>query len=529
MLYRLAIVAAGLLLIAAVARAGVTATADGWTDITPSADSRIVCVAAGGLDTNLGTQAAPLKTIAAAVSKMRAGYPDQVLLKRGDTFAEAVVWKTGGRSDDEPQLLGAWGVGARPIISPPSGGNGFESSNVRRAFLAIVGVSFQATRDAANLGPVGRGLRWFGPGDGLLIEDVEIRGFATGFTLEGAAINAPISNVRINRCAVFDNFQISGGRAQGCYMTWASNVRLTECLFDRNGWSPTAPGAGANVYDHNIYIDNEQATADGLPGPGVGFVVERCILTRTSSHGLQLRCGGTVNDNLFAENAIALLIGGGDGYATSSPGGIAFAASNNVIIHGVDIDAANPRGFGVDLVNIKAGTITGNIVAHDKSAAAYGHGVSISAPTTGLSLAGNIVYDWHTPKLIGAGASITEPTPGNVWLGFGAANPGYIAPMRDVASYHATIGGVASLDAFLARARTQSRATWDARYTASAVNAYIRAGFVLGTPTPPPAPVLPTFDLTVSVTPTGGTFRAVDASGKTIDGTVGKIDLTLKR
>lgn len=533
MLYRLPIVAAVLLLIAAVTRAGVTITADGWTDISPSADSRVVYVAANGLDTNAGTQAAPLKTIGAALKRVRGGYPDQVLLRRGDRFTEAVNWSTAGRSATEPQLLGAYGTApGRPVIAPPQSANGFEASYNRAANLAIVGVAFVATRDPLNVAGAGTGIRWYGPGDWLLIEDCYVEGFGNGLNVIGTDATAAVSNVLINRSVVVDCYRTASTHGEGIYGTFARNVTLRECLFDRNGWSPTAPNAGRDVYSHNIYLDNEQA---GGPGPGVGFTVERCILTRGASHGLQLRCGGTVADNLFAENAIALLIGGGDGYATSSPGGVTFAASGNVILHSNDIDAANPRGYGVDLVNIKAGTFTGNIIAHDKSAAAYGHGVSIDSPTAGLTLSGNVVYDWHAPKLFGAGVGVTEPAPGNAWGGYGAGNVlGYLDPNRDVASYHASIGGASSLDAFLARARTQSRATWDARYTAAAVNAYIRAGFAIGTPPPPPPPpatqpALPTYDITLTLTATGGTLLAVDAAGNVVSGNAGKVDLSFKR
>lgn len=511
--------------------AAVTPTTDGWTDITPSADSRITYVAANGLDTNAGTLAAPLKTIAAALKRQRAGDPDQILLRRGDTFRESINWSTAGRSATEPQVLGAYGTGPRPIVAPPQSANGLEASYNRAANLAIVGVAFIATRDPLNVAGAGTGIRWYGPGDWLLIEDCYIEGFGNGLNIIGADATAAISNVLINRSVVVDCYRTASTHGEGLYGTYARNVTLRECLFDRNGWSPTAPNAGRDVYSHNIYLDNEQA---GGPGPGVGFVVERCILTRGASHGLQLRCGGVVADNLFAENAIALLIGGGDGFATSSPGGITFTASGNVILQSNDIDAANPRGYGVDLVNIKAGTFTGNIIAHDASAAAYGHGVSIDAPTAGLSLSSNIVWDWRTPRLIGAGVTVTET--GNAWLARGAANPGYLDATRDVAFYNATLGGVPSLDAFVARARQQSRQTWDGRYTAAAANAYIRAGFVVGTPPPqPPAsapasqPALPTYDITLTITPSGGAFRAVDAAGKAIDGVVGKIDLTLKR
>jgi hypothetical protein len=55
----------------------------------------------------------------------------------------------------------------------------------------------------------------------------------------------------------------------------------------------------------------------------------------------------------------------------------------------------------------------------------------------------------------------------------------YLDPNRTIATYQVTIGGVATLDAFMAQARQQSRSNWRIQYTANAVNSYIRAGFGL--------------------------------------------------
>ena len=62
----------------------------GWTEISTSADSRLVFVSSSsGSDTNSGLdELSPVKTIAKAFSIVRDGYPDHVLLKRGDTFTE---------------------------------------------------------------------------------------------------------------------------------------------------------------------------------------------------------------------------------------------------------------------------------------------------------------------------------------------------------------------------------------------------------------------------------------------------------
>jgi len=50
-------------------------------------------------------------------------------------------------------------------------------------------------------------------------------------------------------------------------------------------------------------------------------------------------------------------------------------------------------------------------------------------------------------------------------------------PDRDITTYMASIGEDPTLDAFLALARAQSRATWRGDITARAVNDYIREGF----------------------------------------------------
>jgi len=55
----------------------------------------------------------------------------------------------------------------------------------------------------------------------------------------------------------------------------------------------------------------------------------------------------------------------------------------------------------------------------------------------------------------------------------------YPAPSRTIATYHASIGGSASYQAFLTEARRQSKSFWRHEYTAAAVRSYIRAGFGL--------------------------------------------------
>src|ERR1041385_8421933 len=65
--------------------------ADGWTVVQPSSGTIIYYVSSSqGDDANPGTSsAAPLRTVGAAVARLRDGKPDWLLFKRGD------VWNSG--------------------------------------------------------------------------------------------------------------------------------------------------------------------------------------------------------------------------------------------------------------------------------------------------------------------------------------------------------------------------------------------------------------------------------------------------
>ena len=52
-------------------------------------------------------------------------------------------------------------------------------------------------------------------------------------------------------------------------------------------------------------------------------------------------------------------------------------------------------------------------------------------------------------------------------------------PYRSIESYNATLGGAASLDAFIEGARQNSKDRWDVRYTAREVNRWLRHGICM--------------------------------------------------
>jgi hypothetical protein len=62
-------------------------------------------------------------------------------------------------------------------------------------------------------------------------------------------------------------------------------------------------------------------------------------------------------------------------------------------------------------------------------------------------------------------------------VGAGVAAANYLDPNRDIASYHGSIGGTATLAAYVARMKTMHRDDWDDRYTSPKVVQYMKEGF----------------------------------------------------
>ena len=113
-------------------------------------------------------------------------------------------------------------------------------------------------------------------------------------------------------------------------------------------------------------------------------------------------------------------------------------------------------------------TVQNNIIAHDISNRTYGFAISLSSGSNNDIVTNNIIYQWLGINNDGTGNTISPNA---------IDQTGYLDPNRYVASYIASLGGPASLAAFLAAADNQSMSNWNAQYTATAVNSYIQSGF----------------------------------------------------
>jgi hypothetical protein len=508
---------------------------NGWTRFVESRDTRKVYVSESlGRDTNDGlTPSTPKRTIAAGKALMRQGFPDWLLLRRGDTWYEAIgQWTLSGRSTAEPILISSYGEAPeRPALRTGSSSAIWAVANTGGTppsldHVAIVGLDFQAhtytgVGDAAGVG-------WLVASRDLLVEDCRIDGYQINVSIPGHGGRK--SQIKIRRNVITGAYATSGTVGHGIYMANCDDVLIEENVIDHNGWNPAVSGAIPTVFRHGIYIQGGSGTCTGV-------VVRRNIISNSASHGLQLRPGGSCEDNLFLRNSIALLLGGGN---EPNPGGVVVDCINNVILDGKDIDANNRRGWGIQIENVNSGSVRGNIVANR-----VGGGSPMPMEFDGeagsgifdLAFESNVVYDWGgTLRLIGNDTQIarvrffrntfdnTRTTDqllyhnsslsvarcsagGNrffsaqpnlaTWLRIGTqsmsvaswaalmndttsyAGPDlYVDPSRTIASYDRQIGGAGSLDTFLFEARRQSKASWRAELTASAVNSYIREGFL---------------------------------------------------
>ena len=218
---------------------------------TPSVDTHIIYVSSkNGKDTNDGrSERLPVKTIAKGVSLLRDGYPDWLLLKKGDTWTdEGFSWFVkSGRSAREPMLISSYGTGARPLIKTRGtnpaigsfGGGGNRGGN----FIALVGIEFYAyTRDpsspdfiASGAGNKQEGIFFLNPSNWVLIEDCKFSFYADDIVFE----LGPKQYVALRRNIIVDAYS-TDSHSQGILVDNVISLLLEENIFDHNGWNDSA-------------------------------------------------------------------------------------------------------------------------------------------------------------------------------------------------------------------------------------------------------------------------------------------------
>lgn len=497
-----------------------------WTDITPSPDTRKVFVSSSmGDDANSGLYAnLPVKTLDKAYTLMRDGYPDHMLLLRGDIWENEDFgrWKLSGRSKAEPMLIGAYGEGARPLVRTGLANRGIWLDGALTVeHIAIIGIELHAHTYVGE-GSAEAGILFLGGGGDVLIEDCLIRGYKDNIVFNG--FGSELKDMTVRGCVVVDSFS-KIAHAQGLYAAETDGLLIEGCVFDHNGWSETVPGADPTIFNHNVYI---QMTSSNV-------TVRNNLILNGASHAIQLRPGGVCEDNVILYNAIGVLAGN----AGDAPP-VTAKIRNNVIMYADDIAPDKPRGMGIDLQHVEFGEVSGNLMAFNLSSKPYGHAIKLhsgpSSPVDHLRITKNTIYDWKgglkfnkdgfhdvrvmdnriqsddlTTPIVYHAAPLGEKSVhyrGNVYhseavpvawfqvgndsYNFGAwkdltndtdsmpTDLAFADPNRSPQTYQAMIGGSPGLDGFIEGVRAQSRDTWNDDYAVPAILAYFRAGFGLG-------------------------------------------------
>ncbi|MEM7625853.1 MAG: right-handed parallel beta-helix repeat-containing protein [Planctomycetota bacterium] len=477
------------------------AAAAGFTVFKPTDDTRVYYVAADGNDRNTGlTPEAPLRTPQAGYKKLRNDAADHLLFKAGDTFVGNLgTLNKSGQSPKKPMVFGVYGEGPRPIFLSPADRWASKAFKDRVDFVAFQGLHIVAmhrkqaldARSSAALTPD----RWkqsaiglLGRSRHILIEDCKFEAFKFALVVQSGKDWGPAENITIRRNIVVDSFghwdKKIAGHSSGLYAEYIKGLTLEDNVWDHNGWAENVGGAKRTKFNHNIYI---QADCTGV-------AVRRDIITRGSAHGLQVRPGGTVEDCLFVRNPLAFYVG-------RNPS----VVKNNVVLHSINMgtDKDEDRGQGIGVNPCLDAVVTGNIVSQKHGTFKHAAAIHVDWSKNGMrwlnnrpfraSVVGNKVYRWpfvmskpdeaHDPKAHERlSMKINRAATLDRFEGNEADNPDWVDPDRDVASYMASLGhtGIdASFEAFLGHVRNRQRNQWDPRFTAPAVNDYVRAGFAV--------------------------------------------------
>ena len=467
----------------------------GWTVVTPSSGARVIYVSSSsGNDRNSGlSPSSPVASLAKAESLIRNDSADEMLLKKGDTWNTGLgYWSKQGISASSPIVIGAYGTGARPTLDTGNQ-SAFTDGGNTLANVDIIGLKMVANARGAA-GP--NGINVDSKVDNFLIENCDIQDYGNNIVFQ--EYYGAMDNITIRRSIIADAWSGSGAHSQGLFCDGVHGITLEQNVFDHNGWN-TAAGGWMTIFNHDAYI-----TADNS-----GLVAIGNTFSNASNFGLEARCGGTIENNLFYNDADGLDFGLVDG-SPLTPGGVSGVISGNVFsashtIGGVSYGGAvligNVNSGGLRVTNnVFTNNSIGKVAAIQLSVGAGNSNASSAVGLNNITISGNVVYKWYEGLYIAGGmhpgsgefainnvrvsgntfALVQNRSNGasysGVYVATSAAVTGMSNPNRTLDTYAASIGQ--SNAATFTNAELQlSDTNWLTQLTAAAADSYVDAGF----------------------------------------------------
>lgn len=398
----------------------------GWSTFEPSEDSRLIYVSSSEGDDESGEYYAPqdirdlenpenikpFKTIHAAIDHTRKGYPDWILLRRGDEWEiKARAELKAGRSITEHSVLTSYGTSpSRPIISKSDGREMIRIWS-NRNYVIVSGISFYAKeRDPqspsfmgwGNLGDVD-GILIYGPEGirmgSILIEDNQFNFLSKGISIDGEADHVDIV---IRRNIIRNSFS-ENGHAQGMGASSAS-VLLEENIFDHNGWlvqqgikdGREQESGQATMFNHNTYFRRSKNT-----------IFRNNIFLRPSSIHNKWTANPTNRDvddvvsenlimenNLYVEGEIGISAGGNDDYDTGHRWANIKILDNIMLAIGRGRPTNRNLAWYIDAIDWDGGTICGNyLLKNDDIKVQNINGIKLNGHSRNVDVSNNLIYD----------------------------------------------------------------------------------------------------------------------------------------
>jgi hypothetical protein len=506
-------------------------TAAGWTVVTASepsgegtahvgAGTRKVYVSSSGNNANPGTELLPKQTITAGFAALRDGSPDWLLLKKGDSWNEALSNPIKrGKSDTEPMLVSSYGTGARPLILMDnlSSFATFTATSSAPSPVAAngnnicwIGLHFyDRTRDPdaaqfslarASAGGI-TALRHAATGwDLWLVEDCKFEYLSEAVKSSG---NAPLPYARnqtIIRRNVFS--RLYGGTTDGGgYISGEVGYTVTPETIEENvfyycGWydHATLVSAGVgfrNKFNHDLYLEKNP------PGqPSYGALIRGNISIKPSAQWF--KCAGyRAFDNLFISDTT----GGFMSYSpTNSLSAPPYYFINNVCLHkhhmsdSYTIPGQGGAAPGILLTGPQTGSVvSNNVFAHHQVSQATAS-PQVRLDTNGLGYPQNIevtnnIFYKISPsaayQVLGTATMIPDRSVSGDIVDVSGTNPGIFPfPERTIKTYNTLLGGAAATiadatDEFALFCLDRSKDDWSEELTAPYINDYFRVGFGL--------------------------------------------------
>lgn len=527
---------------------------NGWTQFTPSPDTRLIYVSDSDgndgtatfynpNDVEIGTDPFQptgtinaYQSINAALNQMRDGFPDWILLKKGDVFENQSfgVLFLGGRNENEPMLFGAYGtVGdGRPQVLTGGGEAMHFHGNAMSDHIAIVGIHLEAHNRQPSDDP--NGITLFASFDDFLIEDCVITNFFDNLVTHDLGNAGEYrQNLKVRRSIITDAYTVNSGHANAMFISDVDGILFEENLLDHNGWSETVAGADPTPFRHNSYFHPDNS----------GLIFRGNIVARGAATGGGHRGGGIIDNNLYLSNVQNIQFGTHETTIPDAASYVTGEVKNNVVLGARVEDFDNGRGLSI--AKAQNADIYHNIIAHFFGTSNYPSAIRIHEGFNNLDIFENIIYNWGNNQVpstnnqfaTSRGIAILGTAMGNTtirdnqiqhnndggtcidnsagfsnvsfegqtyhsevesnrwfaqngaiqsyqdWLnqsgevGSQAEAINYTDPQRLMPQYMSLLGETGDLAEFCDLVRQQSKDNWNDNLTAATINCWVRAGF----------------------------------------------------